>query len=306
MPKRNIAGSVFAFVLLLIFVLYKTLPDEKERFTIVLATSPVGVLTLDTVTKTGMLLLIPESTVIDAARATGRYPIGSLWKMGEIDGSDRPLLGESISVALGIPVDGYIGRVSGSLDSVSDSSNLVQTYFSFASLASTIMSPQKTNLSYRDALSIYRILKTVNAHDIRVVKLENLMATFDEQLPDDSVRKVLDTQKLDVLLKNEYIIQSVRKEALSIGLLNTTKVPDLAGKIARQLTNSGIYVVSIDNSDPALGVCQIIGSQKALESETSHFFRQIYHCTTMQSDVPSREDLIMKIGSESARLYLPR
>ncbi len=278
----------------------------KERLTVVIASNPIHILTVNTVDRTASVLRVPEDIAISGAYSLGKYPIASFWKMGGLDAQDRPLFARSVEQAFGIPVAGYIGKSYEKLFEGNDSIPLIRDIFSLRGISSFLFGTRVTNLSVFDVFSFYRTLSSVHDSDIKTLDIGASMSTYDEELPDGSTRSALDPLRIDVLIKNIFVQSSVRKEALSVRVINTTDVPELASAVSRQLSNSGVYVVQVESEDQSLQACEISGNSEASTSQTAKFISKILHCKIITDQVRQREDLVIRIGSDIGGLYTPR
>ena len=75
--------------------------------TVVIVGSPMYVVSIDAGSLEGVILRIPETTWIEASHGYGKYSLEALWKLGNIE-RNHTLLNESLSYALGVPVQYYI------------------------------------------------------------------------------------------------------------------------------------------------------------------------------------------------------
>lgn len=277
-----------------------------ERITIVVASSPFQLLSLNTRDRTASIVKIPEDLTIKGAYSMGTYPIASYWKMGSLDVRDHDLLARSIQVALGIPVDGYIGHSYESLFEQSEKSELIRENFSLSGIIRFLTHQRVTNISPINLIRIYKIVKSVRESDIKILDLAKSMSTIDEVLPDDSIQQRIDPERTDVILKNMFVYPEIRKEALTIGVNNAANIPELASNISRQLTHTGMFVVSVTSDENVKTECELSGNESVLTSKTARFITDRYQCKPKLALQSQREDLVMHIGTDIGSLYIPR
>ena len=80
-------------------------------------------------------------------------------------------------------------------------------------------------------------------------------------LPDGSRVTALDQAKLGQFETNRFEDNSVRDEALSVGIYNATDYPGLAEKVARIITNMGGRVIFTLNSPEKKDKSTILGKK---------------------------------------------
>lgn len=302
----RIVGACTVVVALLGIFLLIFPPSPKARVTVVIASNPIGIVTIDTVENTVVILQIPEDIAIAGAYASGRYPISSLWKMGFLDPKDRGLFAESIEQSFGIPVDWYIGHTYEQLFENKNSVEALRDLFSLRSIIEMSAGRRATNIPPLQLFGLRKKISTMRKSDIKVLDMGKTKSAFEEELPDGTTRFVLDPQRIDALIKNIFVVDAVREEALSVGVINTTSVPELASSLARRLTNSGVFVVSVTSEEHALDVCELSGSKEALSTQTATFITALFDCETIVHDASQREDLVIRLGTQNGNGYLPR
>ncbi len=302
----RIIGVCAVVVALLGFYLLVFPPSPKERFTFVTASNPIGIVTINTVENTAVILQIPEDIAIPGAYASGRYPISSLWKMGFLDPKDRGLLSESIEQSFGIPVDGYVGYTYEQLFENRDPVESLRDIFSLRGILELGTGRRVTNIPPLYLFGLRKKVANVRQSDIKVLDIGRSMSAFEEELPDGTTRFVLDPQRIDVLIKNIFVVDSVREEALSIGVINTTRVPELATSLARRLSSSGVFVVSVTSEERTLEGCELSGTKAALSSQTAKFISSIFDCKPVERTGSQREDLVVRLGKQNGKMYQPR
>lgn len=302
---RIIGLSGVAIALLGLYLLFFP-PSPKERVTFVIASNPVGIVTINTIENTAVILQIPEDIAINGAYASGRYPISSLWKMGFLDPRDRGLFAESVEQSFGIPVDGYIGYTFEQLFESKDPVESLRHIFSLQGILEIGAGRRVTNIPRMQVFGLRKKVASLRQADIKVLDMGKSMSAFEEELPDGSTRFVLDPQRIDVLIKNIFVVGSVREEALSIGVINTTRVPELATSLARRLTSSGVFVVSVTSEEHTLDACELSGTKDALSTQTATFISSIFDCKSIELTGAQREDLVVRLGKQNGYTYLPR
>ncbi len=303
---RWVGGIIpVCFILLFGCVFWFPIP-EKERITVVVASTPIVIATIDTIDHKATLFSVPEDITIEGAYAMGRYPIASFWKMGALDRKDHALLATSIQQSFGIPIEGYVGREHGVLTAQTDAIRLLFDMFSYRSMVFYASKRYVTNLSLSTLIRLYRTIPVIRQSDVSVHVLGPQTSTFTEELPDGTSRTVLDPLNIDLRTKGLFERSTVRKEALSVGVVNTTGIPELAKSIARQLGNSGMFVVSLESEDKPLARCTVSAKKELLKSSSISFIHETYGCDIQTLQGGHREDILIKIGTDIGAEYQPR
>ncbi len=163
-----------------------------------------------------------------------------------------------------------------------------------------------TNLSISARIRLYRTVSAIRQSDVTVRAIGPETSTFTEELPDGTNRNVLDPLNIDVRTKGLFERSKVRKEAFSVGVVNTTGVPELAKSIARQIGNSGMFVVSLESEETPIARCTVSAKKELLQSSTISFIHETYGCDILTIVGGHREDVIFKIGTDIGTMYLPR
>jgi hypothetical protein len=302
-----IAGAVLGCIILIaLFLFWPTSRSSFHRINIVMATTPVSVWSWNKDDGTFDVIAIPSDTTIDSVHGYGKYSLEALWKLGFIDSKDSAIFSDSVSDALGIPLRWYAGASGEALEKID---HPVQYGRGFSSLSNTVgilLGRYRTNLPVGLFMSFAKALSSTRADDITFIDLSQKYVTYDEDLPDDTKRSVLETEALDVVLKGVFEDDRIRKEALSVAMYNTTQTPALANRAARLLANSGVLVLSVGNESQEVSRCQVQGDKSILSSQTAIVIAEILDCDRVPSKEERRTDLSVRVGTAYADLFVSR
>lgn len=279
--------------------------DGKTRLNLVVASSPVVVASLEPREKTLTLVSIPEVTYLEVPRGFGLYRIGAVFELGHLEGREGRLLAETVEQFLGVPVEGYLRLESRSEKwKVREGDEeqmrmLVRQSLSITTLFSLLrgdpfLKTMETNLSFWDLGRAWWLARQVRFDKIRFYDLEKVGVLEDLVLPDGTVGKTAEAGKLDEVLTGLFIEGQIRKENLTVELLNSTNQPGLAQQASRMIANLGGNVVKIGNQEGEIGKCQIFGP----ESETVMKLVKIFACEKKSSLLESRAQVVIILGRE--------
>jgi hypothetical protein len=273
-----------------------------HRVNVLLGTSPVSVWSWNKTDGSFTVILLPSSVAADSI-AYGRYGLEALWKLGFIDKKGGLALSRSLTDVLAVPIPWFVGE-SESLVATDDVSAYARRMFSWAGIGPRLLGKRVTNMPLSSWIPFWWALRKAGGEDIRIIDFVKDAPVGEEILPDQSVRKFLDTQRLDVLLKGKFEDEAVRGEAITVGVYNTTTTPALGTYAARILTQEGVLVVAVgNNTESEVKGCVVEGSEPNLETRTARVIAELFDCDTTATDVQERADLNVKLGEEFASRF---
>jgi hypothetical protein len=139
-----------------------------------------------------------------------------------------------------------------------------------------------------------------------VYRLNDKNVTWQQNFPDGSVIEVIDRERLDQVLGTTFEDEKIRRDGLSITILNTTKTPGLGQKIARRMGRLGFLVVTVANDNHPVKRCQISGQAEMLKKESAVVLQHEWDCQIVPMQTwNAQTDLIVRIGETEEVMYLP-
>lgn len=281
---------------------------NASRFTVAFHSNPVIVWSWDIRKERGVVVSIPDSTLIEAIHGYGKYPISSLWKLGELNQKNAGLLSLSLSEVLGVPVPWYMELLRESKST--NALGVVREAFSLKNLIAYFSGSYRTNISPRLLFKMVRIVHTlVNSTTVTSIDLSRTPSLRSLELADGTQAYEIDEKALDTLLGNEFEDEKARQEAIPVGVYNTTDTPTLGTRMARAITHLGGNVLLVDNStNPVTSVCLVSGKEYALKSYTAAFLIREFGCVSekgQEVSVDERVDLAVFVGQEYAKRFEP-
>lgn len=303
--SRSVIGVLVVLAILVwIFFPRPTTPYGRETY--VLVSDPMIVASWSEADRTLTLITLPSDVAAEGTHGYGTYSLAAFWRLGEIDKKDGTVLSESMSEALGIPVDGYIGPKIGEFTYGDNSLAAVKSIFSLKHVVGFIGGRYRTNIPFKKFIDLAWRLNfsrpdRVNNYDF----IHNMSAVAqDSVLPDGSIVRILDPQRLDAQLNTVFEDESVRRESVTVAVYNTTNMPSLGNRVGRLLTNVGVSVVTVGNDTPEADTCTVAGSDQALKSKSANVIVAVLGCKRVVGDT-SRADLIIRIGKTYAKRFIP-
>jgi len=291
-------------VWLVIRVLFSSTWDGKSRFTVIFSTRPVMVVSYNPSDQSIAVVSIPEDTYVDATHGYGRYRLGKVYDVGNLDKKGPQVLKSTVRELLGVPIDGYIDVKNLEL---SGSENLNTAEFIakrkiILGLTNFWRFNDKTDLSLSDLWQFYSHVFSVKAGKISFVNLKNANVLESQTLPDGTNILVAQTQALDGLLRDLFHEDALAGENLKLAVLNSTDVSGLGDKMARILGNMGLQVVNVANFSPVWDKCLLFVDKKLVNLLTIVKLKREFNCLVKTTNMPDvRADISLVVGNNYAK-----
>jgi anionic cell wall polymer biosynthesis LytR-Cps2A-Psr (LCP) family protein len=252
------------------------------------------------------LISFPSDIAAEGTHGYGTYSLAAFWRLGEIDKKDGTVLVESVSEALGIPVTGYIGPKTGEFSFGDEALVSAKSIFSLKHVFGVIGGRYRTNIPLKQFIDLAWLLNFSRPDRVNTYDFTNNTARVaqDSVLPDGSIVRILDPQRVDNQLKTVFEDESVRRESVTVAVYNTTTMPSLGNRMGRLLANIGVSVVTIGNDTPETDACTVAGSDETLKSKSAQVIVAVLGCKRVTGDT-SRADLVIRIGKTYAKRFLP-
>ena len=271
---------IFVFLGIKGFLLYKESKFDKfDRFNIVLAASPLTLVSVDSAGKTITEIVFPKDLYIpELAFGYGGYKSSSIYNVGELDKRGGETVMATVSDYLGIPADDYI-------------------YTSSVNIRDILTA--KSSLNLFDRIRFALIFFQTRSDKIKVIDL----AKYSEPLvlSDGSTALSLDKEILDERLRDNFAESRIRQENFRLEIFNSTKIVGLANRAGRVLTNIGVNVVSVNSSEISEEACRIKATDKIKNSITVRRVADIFSCQIEDLTEGGRAEIEMIIGKSYAK-----
>lgn len=298
-PKRNWwrwLCLAFLVVLALLFikgwqVVNSSLWDGRSRLNFVLASKEVVLASFDPYEQELLLLVIPEGTQLEVVHGYGKYRVDAVGRLGgqeKISG----LLAGSLQENFGVVVDGWISTFSQEWKT-SDRKSLLRNV-----LQERIFDSRTTNFSRWDLVRLWWSVKNLRFDRLKTIDLAKTNILKQEQLADKTRVYVIEASSLDVYLSRLFFDTTLRKEKLSIEILNATNKPGLAERASRIVGNIGGEVVWVGNYETQSEKCKVQSAKEKKDSYTVRKLMKVFACLWEEKGEEGRGDISLLLGED--------
>lgn len=286
--------GILAILAIVVWIFFPRAQNPYTHETYIIVSDPMMILSWSKNDNVLTTILLPADVATEGTHGYGTYSLAAFWRLGQIDKKDGTVLAESVSEALGIPIDGYIGMKNGS--------SLSQSVFSFQN----IFCAYRTNIPLTKFIAWSWFLSVKRPSRVNTYDFTNNPSAIaqDEQLPDGSTQYVMDPERVDAELANVFEDDAVRQEPVTAAVYNTTDMPSLGNRVGRLLTNLGVSVVTVGNDTPEVNTCTLTGSTAALKSKSGQLITAVLGCKQILKK-ENRADLILRVGAFYAKRFVP-
>jgi len=302
LSRISVIFTVLFILLIALFGVWMSRGRPVMPLSILVVTDPIHIVFYDEEAKQLTVLKIPVDVHIYGAYGVGIYSLESLWKLGLISAGKRDLLGKSLESTLGVPVVYYISLGNENINILNKNDDTVNSALNYQKWMSAWYD-KYTNAGLRNIIWFWWYLSKSDRTKLKVIDISSSSALTHELLPDQTSVKKLNHRQFDLLLDDLLHIASFRREALSIGVYNTTQTAQLGQQATRLLEHVGIHVVSLGNLDELLDDCVIEASEEILRSKTAKYIVNLYGCHSRQKKLDNAAELILILGNRYANRY---
>jgi hypothetical protein len=298
---RFLTALGILLIALVAFIFWTKPRHVSNRTNILVGSSPVSIWSWDRTNDSFVVVELPADVAIDSP-AYGRYSLESLWKLGFIDKKGGSPLVRSIHDALALPLHLYIGETGQELAHVKDVQSYGKQMFTLGGWASFLLGRRQTNIPLGTYLAMSWNLMRARPDAIHIVDFTTgNIPVGQETLPDATVRKFFDIERIDVILKGRFEDEEIRNEQITVAVYNTTSTPALGTYAARLITTEGVLVVAVGNQEPAIADCEVHGGGDLIESKTARVIAELLECKILEKETQGRADLEVFLGSTYAK-----
>lgn len=244
-----------------------------------------------------LIVSVPKETYVDVPYGFGYYPIGAVYKLGDIEKRGGGVLSFTAQEFFALPVDGWVkfGTFESSLESGTAKS-----------LVMKVIRPDlikgnatKTNLTFMDRIRLWLKLRQIGPEKITFLSLKKSEVLTDLILPDNTTVKTADLGRLDRILIPFISESKIEGESLKIEVLNATPHLGVAGRVSRLITNLGGQVMNVGNENETHDHCLIRVNRENVNKKIVQKLKKVYSCqikiTEMSED---RVDISFIVGGD--------
>lgn len=263
------------------------------------------------------LLKVPDETYVDVPLGFGRWPIRSVYDLGQAESPPigARLLKEAVSTSFGVPVDGYL-IIPGDFEKIVE--GVRKNPFSVI----TLIRKGQTDLNFAETFRFWWGIRGVRFDNLTVSDIGGTSFTSWVLLPDGSRVLRLDRLPLDQYIQSQFEDSEIQAAGLSVGVYNATDHPGLADQAARVIANMGGRVVFTANAGETLEKSTVSGDPSYTLTRMAQvfapsclpisgwpfgLFKSKAGCTISSSSIDTqRADIIVAVGEDYFARYNSR
>lgn len=206
----------------------------------------LAIFSIEPLSRQATYISISENTQLSVPFGYKSYKAGSIYKLGKLDKlrGGGTLLSKSIENTFGLSVHGYlIGSMKPDLNEtnkINEIGEIKSTYFLFTSV---ILRPLETDISLFDRIKIWLAVRKIRNDQIKIIDLDKSGILEDQKLPDGISVSIVDTDLFDSLTEGLFIDSLIRRENISLGIINATSEEKIARDFSRILNHLGATVI---------------------------------------------------------------
>ena len=309
---------ILIFLLILFIVFFRLVSNSRwdghSRLSLVLSVDnpdlsglrSLVLFSIEPRTNRAVYLVVPGNTLLTVPFGYRDYLAASVYKLGQLDKirGGGQLLAKSIENTLGILINGYLVSPNQSFPFVIDDEMNLKTLksgkFSFYGLfwnfTSVIFSLNSldTDFGLYDRIKLWWEVRKLRTDQIDFYDLASLQFMDEAVQADGSVIKKINTDLFDTKLGNIWEDSEIRRENVTLEIVNATEQEKVAGSFSDILNHLGATVI-LTSTDKTLQKekCQIyLLNPLAGTSKVVKILQKNYNCSilnkyfdSIQSDV---------------------
>lgn len=276
--------------------LQKNSQDDISWQSVVITGDPIVVWSVNRDSHDQRIMSFPSDMYIQGIHGYGSYTLDALVQLGAMDKANKRLMVDSLSEAIGLPIQYFITGVQ----STTTPLDRIQSIFKLSTLIQFFNRTYQTNMGFRTYTFFRNVRSQVKSIQIKTIDARS--AFLEEALPDGTRIRRIDTGMIDQSIGSTYELASLRKEGYTVGIYNTTAVPALGNSIGRTLSHLGVFISSIGNADRNIQDCEVLTDKEKLSSKTVRLIVSLYHCKKI-IQTSDRADIMMYVGLDYARRF---
>lgn len=218
---------------------------------------------------------IPDNTIVPVA--AGKWQAGSLRKLSGLEKNLNPLKSAGWEL-LEIPVDSVV--------EIANYEGENTNYVSQLKLLRKLKF-----VSFLETVKLVRFIKGLNDNQILKINIGESMAARIVADPAGTELVEIDSEALSTQLSEWFKIESLRREGLTVAVVNVSGKTNAGGKLARQLEHVGIRVVTVSSGEGEPGFR--IKSKEVLNSETVRKLSSWLQMKPEIADFDARADILI-------------
>lgn len=263
-------GIVFLVLLSLIVKIYGGIRSsflrETGRVNFLVFNNKNEIFLISLEGRNGWLVKLPAEKKVAVPFGFGEYELSQVFSLGEIEKKGGFLLKETIQENFSLPVFGYFHDAEGDFAESQPKEKLRLVFWR------VLRGNLQSDFNKFDLLILFIRLQRIEKEFFKIRDFSG------------SIENVSDSK--------------IKKEALSLAVLNSTEHLGLAQRVARLLENGGARVIMISDAQKREKDCLIL-SREEKKRYTSDWLKLIYHCRVeLDENESNRADIILIIGED--------
>lgn len=309
---------------LVIFFLYKVLDshwDGKSRLSLVIGVqnskdgSPgaLALFSIEPRKNSALYLILPGNLQLRVPYGYQDYIAGNVYQLGQLDRTKRGgwLLSRGIENTFGVYINGYmVGRGESLPLIVENEKNLFQVKSNLFSIFGLLLNGGRflidfnnidSNFSLYDRIKLWLEVRRLRGDQITFYNLADNYILEDEKRPDGSVVKNVNTDLFELTLKDSFQDSEIRKENVTLEVVNATSAERVAAGLGRIMNRLGASVIlSTTAKIPEKEGCLLYVSQPPfLHSAVVNFIIKNFNCTVSNARFEnSQTDVKIVLGED--------
>lgn len=249
-----------------------------------------------------LILTIPSNVYTKVPFGYGPYKLESVARLGELENKPE-LFVNTVEDLLGLSFDGWISYDNDfkqEIQSIQDLEQLKKVIY----LSVFINRSHKTNLNFLDQLILVWKLFQLKPTNSGFFNLEENNSLFTESiLPDKTPVRQINEKALERFMEQKFESQKIRKDGLSIKILNATQVQGAGNTFSRFLTSLGGKVIGIGNQKDEVERCKIKTGETNVKAGIVLYLKNKFNCEVATTQENLDADIIVIVGDYFAQRW---
>jgi len=254
---------------------------------------------------TAMLFPLPENLYIEALQGYGLYKSSALFGLADLEHMSEQFVRRSLALSLGIDIQHTIW------DSRISSSSSVNALRAIA--FRSLRMQNKSTSAFIERYRLWRVLSNMRQDQLAVIDPVSSQMFVPITAAGDTQALGIDILKLDEVVFRLFANPSLRKEQVSVSIVNTTHTTGMATKIARALTSMGVDIVHISSDASPIEHSVIYSASKSLQNSvaagtiqrTLNIEGKRFQWDEQKAQ-EYRADLVLMLGEDVASLFVKK
>lgn len=232
--------------------------DSSSNINLVIKGSEIAVLSYNPHESSVVIVQIPQESYLTVTGGLGSWQLRAIYDLG-----GSALLRSSLSLFLGIPIDGFL-----------ESLDVIKLIRSNPWQITSSLSGLKTDLTPIELTRLLWGLRGVRFDKVKTIDLAQENILERSHLADGTPIYTADQAQIDAISVN-FVESKIVNERYSIAIFNTTWKQGLAGKAGRVITNIGGDVIVTSVADEPVKSSFVYVDDKSSNLKSSYTYARL-------------------------------